>query len=319
MPMARPERPRRGVLPLALTLLLCGALSVLHRQSERARGHDPVTGFVRDAALVPAEGVTLRVGRWWRLHVSSVFAGPRLARQNAALQAQVSVLTLQDQRLLAAQAENARLRVLLHYEKKAHVPLLAAEVVALKPSTQTDTLILDRGARDGVEAQTTVLGPNGALAGQVLEASPASCVVLLLTDSGSSVGALASRRGKAGPVGICQGDRAGHLVLTDLPRQGDVRPGDAVSTSGLGGVYPKGVRIGTVLSVVFDKTRSLKTALVRPTVDFDHLEDVFLLSRPAPAPPDTSAPPDVSAPPGPMAAPQPGSGAAPAAPGTVPP
>lgn len=285
--MARPERSSRRGLALLLTLLLCGGLSVLHRHSERTLSRDPVTGFVRDAALVPAQSVTMQVGRWWHLHVASVFSGPRLAQQNAALQSQVSTLTLQNQRLLAAQTENARLRRLLHYQQKAPTPLLAAEVVALKPSPQTDTLTLTRGLRDGVRPQTVVLGPNGALVGQVLEASFSSCSVLMLTDANSSVGALASRKGKAGPVGICQGGRSGHLLLTDLPREGDVRPGDAVTTSGLGGVYPQGIRIGTVLSVAFDKTRSLKTARVKPAVDFDHLEDVFL--RPRPAPPDPNA------------------------------
>src|SRR5579875_3743937 len=117
--MARPERSSRRGPILLLTLLLCGVLSVLHRQSERVRGHDPVTGVVRDAALVPAQSVTMQIGRWWRLHVTSLFSGPRLAQQNAALQTQVSILTLQNQRLLAAKTENARLRQLLHYQQKA--------------------------------------------------------------------------------------------------------------------------------------------------------------------------------------------------------
>lgn len=284
--MRRGERGGRRGLALLLTLVLCGGLSVAHRHAERAGGSDPVTGVVRDAALVPAQGLTVRLGRWWRTNVLSAFAGPRLARRDNALQAQVSALTRQNQELQEAQAENARLRRLLAFQDKSPRPLLAAEVVAVKPSIQADTLTLARGLADGARPHGVVLAPDGALVGQILEASPRSCTVLMLTDSGSSVGAQVTRPGLLnGPVGICQGDRAGRLQLTYLAHEADVRPGDVVTTSGLGGVFPKGLKLGRVLSVTFDRTRSVKTAQVRPAADFDHLEEAFLLSAPEPAAP----------------------------------
>lgn len=282
--MRRSDRggSKRG-LALLLTLLLCGVLSALHQRIQRTGGNDPVTGAVRDAALVPAQGVSLRLSRWWRRNVLSPFAGPRLARENAALRSQVGRLTLQNQQLQTAQAENDRLRRLLAFEQKSPRPLIAAEVVAVKPSAQTDTLTLARGRRDGARLHGIVLAPDGSLVGQILEATERSCTVLMLTDSGSSVGAQVARPGlKDGPVGICQGNRAGHIQLTYLPREADVRPGDLVTTSGLGGVFPKGLRVGKVVSVAFDKTRSIKTALVRPAADFDHLEEAFLLAAPPP-------------------------------------
>lgn len=305
--MARTERSGRRGLTLLVTLLLCGGLSALHYRIERGHGHDPVTGAVRDAALVPAQGLTMQIGHWWHEHIASAFNGPSLARQNTALKAQVAVLTLQNQRLTAAQAENVRLRQLLQFQQKSDRAPLAAEVIALKPSALNDTLTVSRGLRDGVRRQTIALGPNGALVGQVIDIdlSHSSSSVLLLTDSGSSVGAQVVHPGKPGAVGICTGNRTNRLVLTDLPRDADVRPGDVVTTSGLGrdgGVYPKGIRIGIVLSVVADQTRSLKTAQVKPAVDFNHLEDVFLLippETPAAGPdqmPDAAGLPGASAP-----------------------
>jgi len=264
---------------LLLTLLLCGVLSITHRHAERAGGHDPVTGVVRDAALVPAQSVGVRLGRWWRINVLSVFAGPRLARRSHDLQAQVEALTRQNQELQEARAENDRLRRLLAFQENSPRPLLAAEVVAIKPSVQTDTLTLARGLDDGARPHGIVLAPDGALVGQILEASNRSCPVLMLTDSASSVGAQVMRPGLVnGPIGICQGDRAGHLQLTYLAHEADVRPGDVITTSGLGGVFPKGLRLGKVLSVTFDRTRSVKTAQVKPAADFDHLEEAFLLT-----------------------------------------
>ena len=280
------QRERGGSRPglaLLLTLLLCGALSVVHRHAQNAARPDPVAGPVRDAALVPAQGAGVRVSRWWRTNVLSAFAGPRLAHRNNALQAQVADLTLQNQELQKAQAENARLRRLLAFQEKSPLPLLAAEVVALKPSVQTDTLTLSRGLADGARPHGTVLAPDGALVGQILEASGHSCTALMLTDSNSSVGAQVTRPGLVnGPVGVCQGDRSGRLLLTYLAHEADVRPGDAVTTSGLGGVFPKGLPIGKVLSVTFDRTRSVKTAQIKPAADFDHLEEAFVLPAPGP-------------------------------------
>ena len=126
-----------------------------------------------------------------------------------------------------------------------------------------------------------MLSPDGALVGQVLDVSPRACSVLLLTDAGSSAGAEVVRPGTAlkknvPRIGICQGDRAGHLLLTFPRIDADVLPGDRVVTSGLGTVFPKGLPLGTVVAVSTDKTRSVKTAMLRPAADFDHLEQAFL-------------------------------------------
>lgn len=275
--MAYPDRSRRRAQVLILALILCGVLSVLHGRSGRSHGRYLITGFVRDSAIVPADEFAIAVGRWWRLHISALFDGPKLARQNVTLTAQIAALTLDNQRLAASQAENIRLRHLLGFQQRSPHKPLAAEVVAIKPSAEIDTLLVARGARDGVKLQTVALGPNGALVGQAMDVSRSSCNILLLTDSSSSVGAQIVRGGKLGPVGICQGDRAGRMQVIDLPRDADIRVGDSVSTSGLGGVFPKGIPIGTVLAVALDRTRSLKTATVKPAVDFNHLADIFLI------------------------------------------
>ncbi|MBV9849348.1 MAG: rod shape-determining protein MreC [Armatimonadetes bacterium] len=279
--MMHRARGRREWQGLAAALLLCAGLTALHRQRTHTGRADPVVGVVRDAALVPTQSLLFGVGQWWQGHVTALAQGPRLARENARLQAEAETLQAQNTALMAAQAENDRLRRLLGFERRSPRRLLAAEVIALKPTPQTDTLILGRGGRDGVRPQQIVLSPDGALVGQVLDVSPRACSVLLLTDTGSSAGAEIVRPGqplkKGTPrIGICQGDRAGHLLLTFPRIDADVRPGDRVVTSGLGTVFPKGLLLGVVVSVSSDRTRSVKTAALRPAVDFDHLEEAFL-------------------------------------------
>ena len=273
----RPERDNRRGGALLLALLGCGLLTALHARSARQGRADPVSGAVRDMGLIPAQTLAAGLGRWWRQAPGALLAGPRLARENAALQARAQALAAQNRDLLAAQAENARLRVLLGFARRAPRPLLAAQVVALKPSPHTDTLTLNRGAAQGVHPHSVVLSPGGALVGQVLSVSPGASDVLLLTDSASSVGALVHNGTPRGPVGLCQGDGRGGLRVTYLRSDTPLRPGDAVSTSGLGGVFPKALPIGAVSAVSVDRTRSLQTAALRPAADDDHLEEVFVI------------------------------------------
>lgn len=279
----------------------------------KTRGSDPVIGTVRDLGLVPAQGLTTHFGRWWHDTVTACFQGPYLARRNRVLAAQVHALAVQNKDGLDAQAENIRLRALLRFQQKSPLPLLAAEVVAIDPNAQTDTLILSRGSADSVRPRTAVLAPNGALVGQVLDVSLHSCSVLLLTDSACSVGAQVVRQVappalsafprfsktiavRNGPVGICQGDRAGHMLLTYLPAQADVRVGDLVTTSGLGGIFPKGLPVGKVETVTADTARSVTTARLGPAADFDHLEQAFLRIKPPPSSLLPVSPVDVSPP-----------------------
>lgn len=286
----RPERDNRRGGTLLLLLLACGLLTALHSRAARRGESDPVSGVVRDMGLVPGQAATALGGQWWHLSAGSLLSGPRLARENAALKARVLDLAAQNKALLTAQAENARLRRLLGFEQRAPRPLLAAQVVALKPSPHSDTLTLNRGSAQGVHPQSVVLAPSGALVGQVLDVSARACQVLLLTDGGSSVGALVHNHTPRGPIGLCQGDGQGHLRVTYLRSDTLLHVGDAVTTSGLGGVFPKSVPIGAVASVSVDKTRSLQTALLRPAADYDHLEEVFLIQDPAPDGPPGASP-----------------------------
>lgn len=273
----RPERDNRRGGTLLLLLLACGLLTALHSGAARRGESDPVSGFVRDMGLVPGQVVTAQIGQWWRLSAGSLLSGPRLARENAVLKARVLDLSAQNKALLTAQAENARLRQLLSFGQRAPRPLLAAQVVALKPNPHSDTLTLNRGSAQGVHPRSVVLAPNGALVGQVLDVSAHACDVLLLTDGVSSVGALVHNHTPHGPIGLCQGDGQGHLRVTYLRSDTLLHVGDSVTTSGLGGVFPKSLPLGAVASISVDNIRSLQTALLRPAADYDHLEEVFLI------------------------------------------
>ena len=326
--MARAPRDNYRGIVVILALVACGVLNAVHRANVGKHGHDPVTGIVRDAALVPAQTATVRIGRWFKTNVYSLFEGPRLARQNRELQARVLALSVENKQLADAQAENDRLRALLDFQQKSPKPLLAAEVTALKPSPQSDTVELNRGIADGVHLHSIVVASNGAYVGQVIDVSSRSATALMLTDNDSSVGAQiippaqptrpagaatsngnVSQGGKPGastggsvssssakpvstqnpapdtpasttdpekPVGICRG-HGGWANLIYLRSDAEVKPGEQVTTSGLGKDIPAGIPIGTVLAVNTDTTLSMKTATIRPAADLDHLDEAFIL------------------------------------------
>ena len=314
--MPSPRNNSGGGL-LLLALLLCALLTALHGRAGRAGRTDAVSSAVRDFGLVPGQALLVRLGRSWHLSAGSLLAGPRLARENAALSAQVLALSAQNKSLLTEQAENVRLRRLLGFEQRSPRPLLAALVTALKPNPHSDTLTLNQGSDHGVHPRSVVLAPNGALVGQVLDVSARSCDVLLLSDTDSSVGVLVHNHTARGPIGLCQGEGQGQLRVTYLRSDTLLHLGDAVTTSGLGGVFPKAIPLCAIASISVDKVRSLQTALLRPSADFDHLEEVFVI-LPTPAPVPMPAP-DSTPPASPATVIPSAAFASPAAPGASPP
>ena len=286
----RPERDNRRVGMFLLALLACGLLAALHGRMAGRGQADPVSSVVRDIGLVPGQTFVAHLGQLWNLSAGSLLAGPKLARENAALNARVLELSAQNTELLTARAENVRLRRLLGFEQVSLRPLLAAQVTALKPNPHFDTLTLNQGSAHGVHPQSVVLSPDGALVGQVVDVSPCSCDVLLLTDAGSSVGASVHNHTPHGPIGLCQGEGAGRMQVTYLRSDSLLHVGDLVTTSGLGGVFPGAIPLGAISSISVDKIRSLQTAVLRPAADFDHLEEAFVIQSAPPNSPPSAVP-----------------------------
>ncbi|MGQ9783989.1 MAG: rod shape-determining protein MreC [Armatimonadota bacterium] len=198
-----------------------------------------------------------------------------ILRENTTLRREVQRLTLENARLADAAAENSRLRELLGLKQSIPMRTVAAEVISRKPSNWFDTVIVNRGRRHGIGAGDPVVNFRG-LIGQVTEADLLSARVVSITDPSSAVGAMV-RRSRAS--GILLGQGGEYLSLTYLPKDADVKASDIVITSGIGRVIPKGFVIGRVVKVNRDITSGMTTALVRPSVRFDEIEHVLVVTR----------------------------------------
>ncbi len=229
----------------------------------------------------------------------------RLMQENQTLRNALLISGARIARLQAAADENARLRGLLGAVERSGLDVQLAPIldVALDPTRQR--LILDIGGDQGVRQGQPVIDAGGLL-GQVIEVRPSTATVLLLTDPDHAVPVTIARNGIR-LVAYGRGDR---IELANIPTSGDVKVGDQVVTSGLGGRFPPGFPVGSVVRLRRDESRVFLVGDLKPAAQLDRGRDVLLLRAVPPPVAPTAA---VATPPATDPGRPPG---APAAPGT---
>ena len=195
--------------------------------------------------------------------------------ENRRLRAEVLRLTQEVARLREISAENARLREALDFKQPRHERMILARVIAKQPTRHFETCTLDVGRANGVTAESVVVTPRG-LVGRVFETGPSTAHVLLLSDTTSAVAAMVQR---SRAMGICEGQQSSVLAFNYLPRDADVHVGDIVVSSGMGGVYPKGLVIGRVVRITSKPGDFLKSAEVALSARADSIEEAFVILK----------------------------------------
>jgi len=196
----------------------------------------------------------------------------RARGENVALRARVRLLEQELDRLAEVGLENGRLRALLDFRETLQGDLLTARVVGRDASDVSRTLTIDRGESDGVVRGAAVLAPQGVV-GQVFLVSRHAARVLLVSDHNSGIDAFVQRTRARG---IVQGTVDAGCALKYVKRTEDVQVGDTLVTSGLDGIFPKGMPIGRVTAIDKRGQGLFQSADVAPRVDFDQLEEVLV-------------------------------------------
>ncbi len=198
----------------------------------------------------------------------------QLRAENARLKAEVDRLTQQAVLVPELQRENAELRAELGFaQSDPQFKWINARIIGFDPSNLVHAIIIDQGTRSGVANGMTVVTPAG-LVGQVEQVTPNTAKVLLITDVSSSVDSLIqSNRAK----GVVNGSRSGQLSMIYIPQNYKVQAGDRVVTSGLGGVFPPGLLVGTVTEVHQNDVDLYQEAQVQPAVDLGRIEQVMVI------------------------------------------
>jgi rod shape-determining protein MreC len=201
-----------------------------------------------------------------------------VANENERLKARVRELEGEKSRLLEEEATNKRLRELMEFRSEWAPKSMTASVIANSASTYFHTLIIDKGKKDGVEKGMAVISALGVV-GQVVSTSSRNAKVLLVTDAHSGVDAMGQRTRARG---IVSGSLESGTVMKYVKRSEDVKEGDRLVTSGLDGVFPKGLMIGTVSKVNKKNLGLFQYIEVSLAVDPGRVEEVLVVRGPAP-------------------------------------
>lgn len=251
-----------------------------------------VVGFVLDRTglLQPIEGLLIRVTAPVQAgmtrgstQIGELAQAARdlrdLRERNQELEAENAGLLLENVRLREIETEAALLRKLLNFRqenpafdiKGAHV---VGRQIGEDPSNLQRYILLDVGREAGLEQNMPVVTARG-LVGRISAVGDGWSRVLLLTDVSSTVNALTQSTRASGLV---QGQPDGSLLMRSIPQADTVSVGDTVFTSGLGGNFPRQILIGQIIDVERRDYDLYQTATVKPTVDFDHLEAVLVVT-----------------------------------------
>ena len=193
-------------------------------------------------------------------------------QQNQDLQKENQRLRAELQLVGETRLQNERLRNLLAFVDDVDRAALPAQIIGEDASNWARTVTIDKGSRAGLRDGLAVVAAEGVV-GRIIKTSPNSSRVLLVTDASSNVAALVQRTRTRGVV---QG-RGAKLALKYALHDADVDSGDLLVTSGMGGVFPKGLSLGLVEVVLRDERDLFQQVLVTPVVDFSHLEEVMVL------------------------------------------
>jgi rod shape-determining protein MreC len=176
-------------------------------------------------------------------------------------------------------AENERLRQLLSLSRRLSTPYVAAEVLHQAQATDGRTLLLDVGSRDGVAEFDPVVAPEG-LIGVVLSAADRNSVVMTWAHPEFRVSAFTVTGNASGIVAPALLGAEGALEFRGVPYRDSVPPGTLVLSSGLGGVYPKGIPVGTVTGVVREQAGWERVYRLRPAANPGSAAHVLVLVAP---------------------------------------
>ncbi|MCB1921376.1 MAG: rod shape-determining protein MreC [Candidatus Competibacteraceae bacterium] len=202
-----------------------------------------------------------------------------LLEENSRLREKQVFLNVQLQRLTVLEAENRRLRSLLESAVNTPERVLIAELLAVDFDPYRHHILLNRGRRHGVYVGQPVLDQHGVI-GQIIRADPLTATAILITDPNHALPIQINRTGVR-TLALGTGDFQ-KLELPHIPNNEDVKVGDLLVTSGMGGRFPRGYPVGTVTTVEFDPGSPFAHIIAKPVAQLDRIREVMLLESEPP-------------------------------------
>lgn len=197
--------------------------------------------------------------------------------ENDALKQKVQELEVQLQQGEDLTSENARLRGLLQLKETSKYEVRTARIIGRDPSVWFDSFIVNRGSLDGVGLNMPVV-TDGGLIGRVTAVGPLTCQVDLVTRNKSGVGGVIGQVGASSALGVVAGTSKSDLLeMKYVPGSVSVQVGQPVYTTGQDGIYPAGLKIGDIVSVVTGSATTPHQILIQPAARLASMQEVGIL------------------------------------------
>ena len=233
-------------------------------------------------AVYPFQRAKVSWARKVSARLSGMWNGAAAKAENVRLKSALEALAVEGSEYSRVVAENERLRAALEYERRSPGRWIVAEVLSFGGGSAdiSRSIRVGKGSIHGVRVGAIVEAPEG-LVGKVVSVSPNTCEILLITDSSLKVSCFI--QGEKRIAGILSGGNDDFLAMRFIKPGAVIPPRAKVFTSGLGGVFPAGIEVGTFCTdggsgsgADAGKGDSVSGAVVQPAVDFTTLEDVFI-------------------------------------------
>lgn len=212
-----------------------------------------------------------RLGDWNDTHLTS---RADLFESNERLLRESLVLQGRSQQMASLQAENVRLRALLNSSAILRDDVLVAELIGVSPDPMRHQLVINKGSTDGVFLKQPLIDADGLL-GQIVQVSAMSSRALLVTDATHSIPVQVNRNGVRA---IAEGTGSlASLEIHHVSATTDIREGDLLVSSGLGGRFPVGYPVAVVVEIERDPGEAFARILARPSAELDRSRHVLLV------------------------------------------
>jgi rod shape-determining protein MreC len=259
----------------ALALVVLVPVVCLLLLTVQSRGYRPQAADALTVLTTPVQAGLAKVHRGAFGLWSTYLDWKNVRLENVRLRDEIQRLRVEALRVSETTDENTRLRRLLVLREQLPMSTLPGEVIARESGGWIRSLTVNRGKGDGVTRLTAVISPDG-LVGRVLDVRPGVSIVQILTDPASSLSAHVVRTRTAGLV---EGEPSGAMRLKFMARDGaGIQVGDLVVTSGLGGLFPRGIPIGRVRAIDDRGSALFHYATITPVVDLSRIDEVLLVT-----------------------------------------
>ena len=276
MAVERSQKEVRKITPWLLIVLLLGNF-VLMAYDARAENEERVirvwTQAVAHFIQSPITSVSTAVKGY-----SDYLLNLRTAEsENSKLKKEIQELQVEVQKNKELGVENKRLKSLLELKRQSTYKILTAQIIGRDTSIWFNAAVVNRGSLDGVKLNMPVV-VNGGLVGRVTAVSPLTAQIQLITRDKSGLGGIVGELGSSNALGVIRGTGGkSRLEMSYVPGDVPINVGESVYTTGQGGVYPAGLKVGEIEEVRKGSASVPHQIFIKPSAKINSMQEVAIL------------------------------------------